>query len=403
MKIGIDGRAIGRKTDKGGVYRYIVNLILNLREIDLENQYIVFFSYDGKEHKEACKCIMELLEGKNVKTRFTRIPQSLWMKLRIPLNTFIGKVDIFHSPFDSLPNVIGCKKIVTIHDLRYFDIYPDMHKILPELSDFHIASHDYERWNHFMSHQKNRVYSAVQNADHILTVSEFTKDSLIKLLPSKRDNIHVTHNGISPYFVPIIEKHKIRQITNKYSIGEDYFLFVGQMDPFKNIIRIIDAYCELMNSSKTFGHKLVFVTPSQFWNQWFYELVIQKIQNLSIENNVRFIHNIPDEELPVLYSGAKILLLPSLYEGFGMPALEAMACGTPVIVSNICSLPEVVDDAALLVDPYSTSSIANSISKILSDKKLRESLVTSGLERTKKFSWEKTAKDTLSVYKKVFN
>ncbi|MFX0203053.1 MAG: glycosyltransferase family 4 protein [Candidatus Hodarchaeota archaeon] len=397
MRIGIDATDISAEMFKGGIYHYIVNLFSTLREIDKENQYILFFNYFLKRHSTACRDAMQLLEGKNMQVRLSRFPRTLRKNLRIPANIFIGNIDIFHGPFDNVLPVAGCKKITTIHDLRYFDIYPRLHKVLPELADYNVDSHSYKGWDRWMKAMGKRVYSAVQRADHVITVSEHTCDSLMNLLNVKRKKIHIIHNGVSRLFMPVKDRQKIRRITEKYCIDHNYLIFVGHMDPFKNILRMIDAYHMIRNDHGVSTPRLVIITPMPK-SFWFYTIVHHKIEELNLIDDIHIIRDVSDEEMPYFYNGATALLLPSLYEGFGLPALEAMACGTPVIASKVCSIPEVVGDSALLVDPHSTSSIAEAISRILSDDNLRKNLAMRGLRRSKLFSWEKTARQTLKVY-----
>jgi glycosyltransferase involved in cell wall biosynthesis len=345
---------------------------------------------------------IHLLEGNNMQAKLSRCPRILRKKLRIPINAFIGKIDIFHAPFDNLLPVYGCKKIVTIHDLRYFDIYPQLHKVLPELSEDTVFNAHYKDWDNWIQEMRKRVSSAVKNADSIITNSRHTRHSLINLFHINPEKVHTVYLGCSPRFRQCEEKVKIQQITEKLGIDERYFLYVGQMDPFKNILRLIDAFYRIKHESVVASYKLVFITPTPK-DCWFHQIVSQKIKRLSLEKDIISIHNLPDIDLPYVYGGAEALLLPSLYEGFGLPPLEAMACGIPAVVSDVGALPEVVGDSALLVNPYSTTSIAEGIHRIVSDRKLQEELTQLGLERAKRFSWEKAARETIEVYKEAAN
>jgi glycosyltransferase involved in cell wall biosynthesis len=346
---------------------------------------------------------MQTIEGSNMQVKLSRFPRTLKKKLRIPMNIFIGNIDIYHGPFDSVQPAMGCRKIVTIHDLRYFDFYDRLHDVLPIIKNYPQISESYDGWEQWMKGMRKRTFMAVQAADHIITVSRFTRDSLLKHLGVKHKSVHVVYNGISPIFRPIHEKEKKLRIKREYGIEGNYFLYVGHLDPLKNILKMIDAYLSVKSCIKGgTPYKLVVVTPTPK-SYWFYYIILQRIKRLSVSGDIHFIHNPADEKLPFLYSGATAFLLPSLYEGFGLTPLEAMACGTPAIVSDVCSLPEVVGDAALLVNPYSTDSIAGAIQRVVSDRKLREELTQLGLERAKRFSWEKTARETLNVYRAAAN
>jgi glycosyltransferase involved in cell wall biosynthesis len=340
---------------------------------------------------------IRLLQGNNIQAKLSRCPRTILKKLRVPINLFIGRVDIFHAPFDNLLTVYGCKKIVTIHDIRYFDIYPRLRRVLPELFENPLFNANYKAWDAWMHLMKKRVYAAIQGADSIITVSRHTRHSLINHFHVNPRKIHTVYNGYSSRFRQCGEKEKNQQMRVKFGIDEPYILYVGQMDPFKNILRLVDAFYKIKHDPPTAAYKLVLITPTPA-NYWFHQIVSQKTRKLSLEQDVIFIHDLADNMLPYAYGAAELLLLPSLYEGFGLPALEAMACGTPVVVSDVCSLPEVVGDSALFVNPYSTTSIAEAIQKIVLDRNLRDALIGRGLERIKRFSWKKAARQTLNVY-----
>ncbi len=398
LTIGIDATDITSDMFKGGIYHYIINLFSHLRKVDTENKYIIYFNYLLEVHRAMCSEAMELLAGKNMHIVHSRFPRRLRKKFKIPANFFIGNVDVFHGPFDNVLPVLGCKKIVTIHDVRYFDVYPRLYELIPELSDYSIDSNSYEGWDKWMKSMRKRVHTAVKRADHIITVSQSSRNAIRRLLNVDKEKIHTVYNGVSHLFSPVRDEKQLMGNMEKYGIDGDYLLFVGHIDPFKNLLKILAAYYEIRNEKGADSPLLVIITPTP-QRDWFYKVVQQKIARLSLQDDIIILGNVPDEDLPSFYSGAEALLLPSLYEGFGLTAIEAMACGTPVVASDICSLPEVVGDAALLVDPYSVDSIAAGIQKILSDETLRSELSVRGIERSKLFSWEKTARETLKVYR----
>jgi glycosyltransferase involved in cell wall biosynthesis len=400
LKIGIDATDITSDMFKGGIYHYIINLFSHLREIDTENQYIIYFNYLLEVHHAMCSEAMDLLAGKNMHILHSRFPRRLRKKLSIPVNFFIGKIDIFHGPFDNVLPVFGCKKITTIHDVRYFEVYRRLHELIPELADYSIDSKSFEGWNGWMNSMRTRVRKAVRRADHIITISQSSKNAIQRFLHADETSIHTVYNGISPLFRPVRADEQLLEAREKYGSERDYLLFVGHIDPFKNILRMLDAYSMVRNEIGATAPRLILISPTPE-RDWFYKVVQQKISVMSLQDDITILGNVPDQDLPVLYSGAEALLIPSLYEGFGLPAIEAMACGTPVIASNICSLPEVCGNAALLVDPYSTDSVAEGIHTIISDKRLRNELSGCGLNRAVQFSWEKTARETLKIYKQI--
>ena len=389
MRIGIDVTDITADMQKGGIYHYIINLFSNLRDIDTENQYILFFNYFLNVHRAKCNEVMRQLEGKNMQVRLSRFPRRVRIKLRIPVNMFIGNIDVFHGPFDNVLPAVGCKKITTIHDVRYFDIYPRLQEVLPELANYSIDTNYFNWWKSWMEGMGKRVNLAACKADHIITVSNYSRDSLINLLQVNKEKIHTIYNGVSPLFVPINDRKEIRRVTEKYGIDHDYLLFVGHIDPFKNILRMIDAYHIIKNENGSSVPCLVMISPTQE-RDWFYRVVKQKISQLSLAKDIQIINNVPDEDLPYFYNGATALLLPSLYEGFGLPAIEAMACGTPVIASSKCG--DVVQDGknGILLADVATEQIVLALMRCLNNPALLHTWSENALERVKDFSSAKT-------------
>ena len=400
LRIGVDVTDITVDLHKGGIYHYIINLFSNLRDIDTENEYVLFFNYLLQVHRENCEEVMRLLEGGNMKVIRSRFPRRLRRRLHLPANLFIGNVDILHGPFDNVLPAIGCKRITTIHDIRYFDIYPRLKNAVPELSRYPIDSRGFNSWNEWMKGMIRRVSSAVQKADAIITISDYSRDALENILHVDKHRIHRVYNGVSPSFVPILNGDGILKTLARYGIDRDYLMFIGHIDPFKNILRMIDAYHMIKHDGGANIPRLVMISPTRE-SDWFYQIVMKKIKELSLTDDIYIAGNVPDEDIPFFYNGAEALLIPSLYEGFGLPAVEAMACGIPVVASDSCSLPEIVGDAAILVDPYSVDSIAEGMHKVLSDKGLRNKLTGRGRERASLFSWEETARETVKVYKEV--
>jgi glycosyltransferase involved in cell wall biosynthesis len=400
LRIGIDVTDITVDLHKGGIYHYIINVFSHLRDIDTENQYILFFNYLLKVHSENCEEVMHLLEGRNMRAVRSRFPRRLRKRLRLPANLFIGNVDILHGPFDNVLPAIGCKRITTIHDIRYFDIYPRLQEVVPELSHYSVDAGGFDAWNTWMKGMRRRVRAAVTKADRIITISDYSRDALADILHVRREKIYRVYNGVSTLFTPIQDREKVVKTVGKYGIKRDYLMFIGHIDPFKNILRMIDAYHILKNETGSGAPCLVIISPTRD-SDWFYQIVLQKIKERSLTNDIHIVDNVPDEDIPCFYNGATALLIPSLYEGFGLPAIEAMACGTPVVASDICSLPEVAGDAVVFVNPYSVESISEGIYRILTDGGLRNTLSARGMERARHFSWEKTARETLEIYEQV--
>ncbi len=250
---------------------------------------------------------------------------------------------------------------------------------------------------------KNKTYMksvasfSIKNADALITTSENTRKDLIDLLMVKEDKIFVIYPGVDSTFKPASAQDK-EKVKKKFGLPQNYILAVGTLEPRKNLSCLLKAFA-LLKKKSDFDFKLVIVGEEG----WLYKRIFNDIKKQDLEKETIFTGFIQDKDLPAIYSGASVFVYPSLYEGFGLPALEAMACGAPVVCSNTSSLPEVVGKAALKANPEKPEEFANAISKIVSDTNLAKELSKMGYERAKQFSWEKTAKETLSVYKKIAN
>lgn len=353
MKIGID---ISQVIYETGVSWYTRHLVENLLKIDQENEYLLFGG--SLRRLSDLERFTKSLKG-NFKKKFYPFPPTLadfvWNRLHVlAIERLIGKIDVFHSSDWSQPPSKAFK-VTTIHDLAPLKF--------PELSHPQVAA----------TH-KRRLELVRRKADRIIVPSEATKRDLAAI-GFKRDRISVIPEAPSLVFKKQ-KKSLINKLKKKYRIYTDYLLAVG-VGSRKNTERIIEAFEKV----HTRDLKLI--------------IIGRKTSDFDQKRGVRFTGHVPYEELPVFYSGAKALLYPSLYEGFGLPILEAMACGTPVVTSNISSMPEVAGRAAVLVDPYKVDSIFEGIEEALKSK---EGLVKRGAVHVKQFSWEKTARETLKVY-----
>lgn len=270
------------------------------------------------------------------------------------------------------------KKVLTIHDLIPL-LYPDSY-----------SRNLAKRWNTSLKLIINRV-------DHIIAVSNKTKEDCIKYLEIPSDNITVIPNGFSNVFQHIPDTDEVKNyIKTKYGLG-DYILFAGRVEARKNLTTLIKAFYELKKSG--FGHKLTIIGGMG----WQHEEVLDQIHKLNLQDEMVFPGYVPEEDLVKFYNAADLFIYPSLYEGFGLPPLEAMACGTPVITSNTSSLPEVVGDAGITVDPLNVDDLFRAMRKVLDDEKLQRKLKDKGINRSKDFSWQKTAQKTWQIYEKVFD
>ena len=366
MRIGIDARLV--YYSQAGISQYTLRLIQGLAESDRENEFIILQSRKDKH------TIVD-------KPNFKRV--SLWTPshhrfeqytLRMEISRL--DLDVLHSPDFIPPFRRNCKSIITIHDLAFL-LYP-----------------------HFLTKESARYYSqidqAVKRTDHIIAVSESTRQDTIRLLGAPEHKITVIYESANPIYRPVNDQEILEQTKSKHHITGDFILFVSTIEPRKNLPTLLKAYRQLLDSYKA-DAKLVVVGR----RGWLSEEVFALVDELKLTDDVLFLGRVPIEDLLHLYNAAQLLVQPSFYEGFGLPPLEAMACGTPVVVSNVSSLPEVVGDAGLLVDPENVSELTVAIWRALTDQALRTELIAKGLKRARCFSWEKTALQTLELYQRV--
>jgi glycosyltransferase involved in cell wall biosynthesis len=269
----------------------------------------------------------------------------------------------------------GTQRVSTIHDVIPF-IYPNSSTFL----DWII----YHCW----------LPVAVRRLDGIITVSYQSKRDIVRHLPVRSEKVTVVPNAANARYCPL-PVEEVRSVLTRFSIDLPYILYVGSTSARKNVLRLVEAYALLRRWS------LRWTLVIAGGGHGKHGRVREAVERLDLSDNVHFIGYVGEAELPALYNGADLFIFPSLYEGFGLPVLEAMACGTPVVTSNVSSLPEVAGDAALLVDPYNVGEIAEAMRRVLQGPTLAEELRAKGLERAKQFTWEQTARQTLSVYAKV--
>jgi glycosyltransferase involved in cell wall biosynthesis len=287
------------------------------------------------------------------------------------------KLDLLHDPTGVCPLFLtGACKVVTIHDVFPY-IYPKTSTTLDWLI--------YRYW----------LPLALRRVDAVITDSQNSKIDILRHLPVNNEKITVIPAAASECYLPLPE-NEVSPVLQRHGIQRPYILYVGSIEPRKNLMRLLQAYARLRGAGQQW--RLVIVGAR---NVWLSNPLIEVIQKLNLESWVQFTGYVSEEDLPALYNAADLFAFPSLYEGFGLPVLEAMACGTPVVTSHRSSLPEVTGDAAVLVDPYDIDAIATAMLKILTDPILAENLHARGMQRAKEFSWERTARETLAVYQKV--
>jgi len=366
MRVGIDATSLCRKHT--GIEYYTLNLLKNILRIDNKTEYIIFFRKD----------IHPALKQFESKTKFLICSinnQIFCEQIWLPYIIWKEKIDLMHFPAFP-PGLLNFKKhIITIHDATIWK-YP---KTLSWKGKFYM---------------KPLITLATKRALKILTVSNNSKKDIVKyskLLPDKVEN---TGEAIMEIFEPITNKIKLEEIKKKYSLNSKFILSVCSLEPRKNLVNLLMAYRSLKKINPKIQHKLVLVGRKA----WGKNLISNKIKELKLENDIIMTGYVSEEDLVCLYNLATIFVFPSIYEGFGLPPLEAMACGTPVVSSSTSSLPEILGNAALMINPYDDKEIANGINILIHNIKLRKKLSGLGRKRVKKFSWENVAKKIINIY-----
>lgn len=375
MHIAIDVRTIN--PTHSGVGFYVSNLLGSLREIDKENRY----SYVCNQ----AQCRAQLLPGKSVdliRTPFSHENHffgDFWEHAVLPYRLRKAGADIFHGPAFLIPfRSPTFRTVVTVHDLVVF-LHPET---VPRRYSL------YMKW---------LVRMAVRRADRIIAVSECTRLDLMNILGVDSSRIAVIPEAAGPEFGPP-GPERVESVLNRYNINGRYLLHVGNLEPKKNLPRVIRAFDRVKRMPG--GGDLSLVIAGK--KGWLYDEIFRTANGVSA-NSIRFLGYVPRDEMSAIYAGASCFVFPSIYEGFGLPVLEAMACGTPVVTSNISSMPEVAGRAAVLVDPYDEESIASGILAVVSDPSLQATLRREGILRSRTFSWDRAARETLALYRDVYN
>lgn len=375
--IGIDYTAAHEQG--AGIGRYVRELIRALAAHDRSSPYRLFVA-------GATRDTLPAPPGPNFDWRPTRITPRwfarLWHRLQVPLavETFTGRVRLFHATDFTLPPVLpGTKTLLTVHDLSFVRAPETSTPVLKAYLD-------------------RVVPRSARRATHVLADSQATKDDLIELYDLPPDKITVLLSGVNPEFRPITGAETRRAVRRRYDIPDNpYILSIGTVQPRKNYARLIAALGALGPA-----HEDIHLVIAG-GRGWLDSPIFQAVYDLGLEDRVHFIGFARDEDLPALYSDAACLAYPSLYEGFGFPVLEAMACATPVVTSTISSMPEVAGEAALLVDPYDVEAIATAIDRLLSDSALRDSLIRQGIEQAARFTWDRTARQLRQIYDRMLS
>ncbi|HKP51121.1 MAG TPA: glycosyltransferase family 1 protein [Chloroflexia bacterium] len=385
-----------------GIARYTRSLISSLSHLDRENHYSLFYASRGLPRPTPETEQADALFASHPNFRPVPLPVSvrqmfaLWQRLRLPIGVdrFTGRCDVMHSPdFVSPPHRTGAD-VITVHDLSFL--------VVPECAEPKLAA--------FLSRS---VPAAVRRADHIIAVSHQTKKDLIRLLSVPPDKITVAHNGIDARFQKAEGRRQKAEVENgnpkskiqnpKLShLPDEFILHVGTLEPRKNLKRLVEAYGLLLAKSEIRNPKSEIALVLAGRKGWLYEPILEAAERVnSAGGRIIFVDYVYDSDLPVLYNMATVFAYPSLYEGFGLPAAEALACGVPTLVSTDGALSEVVGNAAIKVDPRSVEDIASGLEQLLSDDGLRATLSAKGPSQVAPFTWDAAARTVLDVYRRA--
>ena len=371
MRIGIDATALPAQPVGAG--NYIIQFVKALAKMDIDYELIVFAQKSKRD-------LFDIPNDENL--HWVIVPDKspmyrlIWEQTTFPRLVHRAEVDILHSLHYTQPIRLGCPSIVTIHDMTFF-LFPDLHTRSKRLF-FPFA-----------------IRSSVRRADALIAISESTRQDSIRLLGVSPQKIFTTQLGITDEFRVVKDNELLASVREKYDLPEEFVLYVGLVEPRKNIPFLIRAYKSLADEG--IKHNLVIVGRIG----WMYQEVFKQIEELGLEGRVQFTGYLPQDDLPMVYNLASLFVYPTKYEGFGLPALEAMACGTPVVTTAISSLPEIVGDAGMLIPPGDEQALASAMAEVLHDSTLFNQLRTRGLQRSEHFTWERTAQQTLKVYQQV--
>jgi len=373
LRIGFDATAA--VSQGAGIGRYTRELLRAVAQADPNNDYRIFY---------ASRTVPHPLPPLPANFRVTRLPfhdiwlARVWQRAQAPLpaDWITGPIDLFHSPDFTLPPVrCGTRTLLTVHDLSFVR---DPDSAAPGLRGY----------------LEVVVPRSVARADHILADSAATRDDLIELYQAPPEKVSVLYCGIDAAFRPVRDLQIQAAVRARYGLGSAPFIVaVSTLQPRKNYVRLIQAFARL----STQGVNLVIAGGKG----WLFETIFAEVERLRLQERVIFPGFVADDDLPALYSAARLLAYPSLYEGFGLPMLEAMACGTPVVASTASCLPEVAGDAARLVSPTDVEALAMALDEVLTDEALRADLIAKGHARAGQFTWDQAARQLLGIYREL--
>jgi glycosyltransferase involved in cell wall biosynthesis len=366
LRIGIDIHSVG--SQKGGNETYYRELIKEMIQFSCDHSFFLYYT-DPRAGQQIASSDRFSLERLLPSHRMLRIPFTL------PLRVRNDKLDVFHAQF-IVPPFLKCKTVTTIPDIAYE----------------HVPQFFPARQRAWL---KLLVRESAKRADHIITVSEYSKSDIVQTYGVSREKITVTYEGAGEEFLPLDREKAKEELARKYGINGEFILYLGRLQARKNLARLVESYARIRKSG--LRHKLVLAGKQDS----LFRPVLSRIRELKLENDIVLPGYVPAEDMTTFFNAAEVFVYISFYEGFGLPIMEAMACGTPVITSRGSSLEEVAGDGALLVDPTDDASIADALTRVLSDYELRHRLGQAGLARSRQFKFKNAAEQTIGVYERV--
>jgi glycosyltransferase involved in cell wall biosynthesis len=373
MHVVLDARYVSQT--QSGVGHYTQRLVSGLAAIDRVNRYTCVILQGGP----GLPVVQENVAWWPTRISFEdHFRGDLWLLAYLPARLHRLRADVFHGPAVFLPLVKwGYRTVVTIHDLVSF-LFPTT------------VPRKYSLYMRLMTRL------AARSADRIIAVSGATRDDLCRVLGVPEERVVVIHEAVDPAFAAATDDDRAAAVLRRYGIRPPYCLFVGNLEPRKNLARLIDAFARVRSGGGARPQLVVAGTRG-----WLYGGIFRAVETHGVARDIVFTGYVPPADLPALYAGATCFVFPSLYEGFGLPVLEAMAAGAPVVASRAGAIPEVAGDAALLVDAERPDQIAEAIESVLGDAALRAGMTARGRARAREFTWEAVARQTLAVYETV--
>lgn len=379
MKIGIEGQRLFR-TKKHGMDMVALELIRNLQEIDHENEYVIFVKPDEDD-----SVLKETPNFKIVKLEGGFYP--LWEQFALPKAASKAGCEILHCTSNTAPINCDIPLVVTLHDIIYME--SGYAKILNG------SGTPYQKFGN--AYRKLVVPRVIKKSRKIITVSDFEKNRIGEFFGMKGDNrLTAVYNGVSEHFKPVTDKAELLRVKSKYHLPDHYFFFLGNTDPKKNTKGTLKAFSDFIKQTGT-DYKLVMLD----YDRSELEKLLEDIGDKSLISRIILTGYVINTDLPSIYCQSEVFLYPSLRESFGIPMLEAMACGVPVITSNTSSMPEVAGTAACIINPFKPEEITEAMIRILNDKEFNARLIRKGYDQAAKFSWKAMAQGVLGIYSEI--